>query len=111
MGKFNQPTSKQFDEQELANWEHDHSLKVKKVMPYEQDGFTALAPVSKLTAKKITTSGTSIYVATAKIGSSQASAVWQVKKIDTSSGVVITWADANANFDNVATDLTTLTYS
>jgi len=38
-------------------------------------------------------------------------AAWQARKIDTSSGVVITWADGDANFDNVATDLTSLSYS
>lgn len=62
-------------------------------------------------AIKVTTSGTTTYVAKAAIASSQASAVWQAQKIDKSSGVVITWADGNANFDNVATDLTALTYS
>lgn len=63
------------------------------------------------TALKLTESGTSTYVAIAPMGSSQASAVWQAKKIDESSGLVITWADGNADFDNVATDLTALSYS
>lgn len=37
---------------------------------------------------------------------------WQVKKIEASgANRVITWADGNAEFDNVATDLTALTYA
>jgi hypothetical protein len=58
----------------------------------------------------MTVSGSITYVAKAQVGSAQASAVWQCQKIDETSGTVITWADSNANFDNVATDLTALTY-
>lgn len=62
-------------------------------------------------SKKITISGTNTYIARANVGIDQSSASWQCKKIDTSSGVVITWADGNSNFDNIATDLTSLSYS
>ena len=61
-------------------------------------------------AVKVTEVGAVTYLAKAAPGSAQASAVWQAKKIDGSSGTVITFADSNAKFDNVATDLTTLTY-
>ena len=62
-------------------------------------------------ATKVTVSGLVTYVGKAAIGSAQASAVWQAKKIDETTGVVITFADGNASFDNVATDLTSLSYS
>ena len=62
-------------------------------------------------ATKVTVSGTVTYVASAEPGSAQSSAVWSAQKIDESSGVVVTWADGDTNYDNVATDLTTLTYS
>jgi len=62
-------------------------------------------------AYKITESGTDTYVAIAEVGSAQADAVWQVMKIDQATGVVITWADGDDDFDNVATDLTALSYS
>lgn len=62
-------------------------------------------------ATKITEIDASIYVGVAAVGSAQASAVWQAKKILTSgSDTIITWADGNTNFDNVATDLGSLTY-
>lgn len=63
-------------------------------------------------AKKITSDGDDTYIAIAAIGSAQASAVWQAFKISVSGDdTVFTWADGDENFDNVATDLTALSYS
>lgn len=62
-------------------------------------------------AFKITEDGTNTYVAYANPGTAQSSAAWKAFKMDTSSGLVITWADGNDNFDNIATDLTALDYS
>jgi hypothetical protein len=67
---------------------------------------------SKSYAKKITVSGTDTYIGQAALGSAQASAVWRAKKISVSgSDTVITWADGNDNYDNSASDLTSLSYS
>jgi len=62
-------------------------------------------------ASKITVVGSVTYIAIAAPGTAQATAKWQVKKIDETTGVVITWADGNGKFDNKATDLTALSYS
>jgi len=62
-------------------------------------------------ALKVTVDGSVTYVGIAAPGTLQSEAKWQCKKIDETTGVVITWADGNANFDNVATDLTSLSYS
>lgn len=54
------------------------------------------------------------YVGKAAIGSSGASAVWRIMKIDesgTPTTLSITWADSNSNFDNVWDNRTSLTYS
>lgn len=51
------------------------------------------------------------YLAQAPAGTDQATAGWRAMKIDQTSGTVITWADGNANYDNVASDLTLLAYS
>jgi hypothetical protein len=52
------------------------------------------------------------YIGLAFPGTAQASAFWQCKKILTSgTTTTITWADGDLNFDNVATDLTALSYS
>lgn len=54
------------------------------------------------------------YVGKAAIGSSGASAVWRIMKIDesgTPTTLSITWADGNSNSDNVWDNRTSLTYS
>jgi len=92
--------------------EHDKTFGVKRVKSFESDGTNLITPTSKLVAKKITVSGDNTYIAIAPIGTAQATAGWQAKKIAVSGGTtVITWADGNANFDNIATDLTSLNYS
>jgi len=50
------------------------------------------------------------YVGQADIGSATGSAVWQIKKIDETTGLVITWADSNDSFDNIWNNRTSLTY-
>lgn len=57
---------------------------------------------------KIYESGVVFYICSAKPGTALVSALWRVKKIDTGTDITITWADGNANFDNVATDLATV---
>jgi hypothetical protein len=67
---------------------------------------------SKDKAKRIDdTTENVIYVGTADIGSTTSSAVWKIKKIDSSSGYVITWADGNADYDNVWDNRASLSYS
>ena len=62
-------------------------------------------------ALKLTESGNYTYVAKAPVGTLESAAAWKVFRIDETTGLKITWADGNANYDNVATNLTTLTYS
>lgn len=56
-------------------------------------------------------SATVTYVGTAAAGSSEASAVWQIKKIDSTNPLSIRWADGNGNYDNVWTNRASLSYS
>lgn len=62
-------------------------------------------------ALKLVEVGSVTYLGKAPIGSSTSSAVWQVKKIDETSGLVVTWADGNDLFDNIFDDYLTLSYS
>jgi hypothetical protein len=101
-------------EQAVLNGAVDDNFDPSPLLVEDQefDGTNLLKKVSKLTAKKITTSGNFTYVATAPIGTAQATAGWQVKRIEVSGNdTIITWADGDANFDNIATDLTGLTYA
>lgn len=59
-------------------------------------------------AQVIYESGDILYVCKAPMDSLLDSAVWQIKKIDCTSGVKIEWAHGNDNYDNKATDLATV---
>ena len=57
------------------------------------------------------TSGTT-YVGIGKLGSSESSAVWQIFRIQTSSGITkVQFADSNQNFDNIWDDRASLAYA
>ena len=52
------------------------------------------------------------YIGKAVVGSSQSSAVWQISKLETISGVtLLQFADGDDSFDNIWDDRATLTYS
>ncbi len=96
----------------ILNRSYDSTLDVIVVLPLEFDPSGATKrPVTGNLALKVTVSGAITYVAEAAIGTAQSAASWRAKKIDTTSGTVVTWCDGNDNFDNVATDLTALSYS
>jgi hypothetical protein len=48
------------------------------------------------------------YIGKAATGSLTSAAVWQIRKIDVTTGMVLTWADGNALFDNKWDDRATL---
>ena len=50
------------------------------------------------------------YVGDAAIASSTAAPVWRIKRLDTTSGIIIQWADGNQHFDNVWDNRASLTY-
>ncbi len=62
-------------------------------------------------AVRTATSGDITYVGQAAIGSLTSSAVWQIKKLDETSGSIITWADGDDSFDNIWDNRASLTYS
>lgn len=56
-------------------------------------------------------SATVTYIGNSLPGSATSAAAWQIKKIDETSGTVITWASGNANFNKVWDDRASYTYS
>lgn len=86
-------------------------LEMDKFTPIGRETAVRVLSSSDAYALKMTVSGAITYIAKAPVGSDQADAVWQVQKLDESSGLVITWADGDEDFDNIATDLTSLSYS
>ena len=91
---------------------HDTATTIQPVK-IRPDGSVEVTTSSTPFAQKITQpDASSSYFAVAAVGTAQATASWQAYKMTTTgTSTTITWADGNANFDNVATDLTALTYS
>lgn len=51
------------------------------------------------------------YIGKALLGSLTSNSVWQIQKIDDTSGTVITWADGSNAFNQIWDDRENLTYS
>jgi hypothetical protein len=97
--------------QETDNWSFDEEYQVYVNQMLGYDGQSLQRMPAKNMAIKIQEVGSITYVALAAPGTLQSDDKWQVRKIDESSGVVVTWAGGNADFVHVATDLGALTYS
>jgi hypothetical protein len=54
---------------------------------------------------------TVMYVGEASSGAAENASSWRIKKVDTTSGTSITWADGNTNFDNRWDQRASLSYS
>lgn len=78
----------------------------------ELDSNNNIPTTDVLYAAQIDSSVTNtLYVGKALPGSDTSSPIWQIAKIDTSSGLAKTWADGDSQFNNVWDDRTSLTYS
>jgi len=108
----NRPLSQtKYTEQNMGNTSFDEDFGVNTVEALGYDGQGLQRLNADNMAVKVTVSGTVTYLGLAQPGTAETTAKWQARKINTSSGVVVTYADGNSNFDNVVTDLTALTYS
>lgn len=56
-------------------------------------------------------SSTVTYLGNSLCGTATSAAAWQIKKIDSTSGVAITFADGDPQFNNIWDDRASLTYS
>lgn len=76
------------------------------------DGKTPSSTTALLTKIDNTTTANVIYIGKAAPGSTGSQNVWQIKKLDTSTlALDKTWADGNANYDNVWNNRASLSYS
>lgn len=100
-------------EQTILEKVYQPTNKTLAVESYGYDGILSQRPLASALAMKVVVASTLTYVAIASPGTAQSTAKWQCRLVDTSvSGTtVITWADGDAEFDNVATNLAALTYS
>ena len=56
-------------------------------------------------------SATISYVGSAPPGSLTSAAVWSIKRLDSTSGLVVLWADGNSEADNIWNNRASLSYS
>lgn len=98
---------------DLERSEHDSTYGVKKIRQYVYDGSNLIGKTADDVAIRLDDTSTAnvTYVGKATVGSSTASAVWQIKKIDETTGLVITWADGDTSFNNVWDNRVSLSYS
>lgn len=58
-----------------------------------------------------TSTANMVYIGKAVVGTPNTSSAWMVKRIDTSTGASINFADGDAKFDNIWDNRTSLSYS
>ena len=97
--------------QNIQNSSFDPEFGVSVAEGLGYDGVSLQRNLANALAMKITVAGAVTYLAVAAPGTAQSAASWQALKIDETSGLVITYADGDSDFDNIATDLTALSYS
>jgi hypothetical protein len=88
------------------------NIDAKRVASYETiDGIHwNRAGMPTTTRLDDTTTTDTTYIGKASIGSNTSEEAWQIAKLDTSSGLVKTWADGDALFNNIWDDRASLTY-
>lgn len=101
--RFGVPGSDHINPIEWETYAELNSVGGQKVFPLDRRGNV----MDGYQNVKITTSGTATYVGLADPGVNATLPLWQAFKYDSG---LLTYADGNANFDNSASDLTSLTY-
>jgi len=80
------------------------------IAPFMVEG--ALPTASPTLANRVDdTVANTVYIGNAPIGSASSGAVWQIKRLDTSSGVITMWADGDSQFNNIWDNRASLSYS
>lgn len=107
----NRPLSQnKYSEQNMQNTSFDEDFGVNTFESLGFDGTSLQRMNADAVAMKMTTVGSVTYLAIAAPGTAQSSAKWQCLKMDETSGLIVTYADGDADYNNVATDLTSLVY-
>lgn len=93
----------------IQNLGFDKDFQIPIVHPIGYDGQNMVRGEADDLQTKILTSGDYTYICKAAVGTPEATAKWKIYRIDSAGSKM--YADGNADFDNVATDPTALTYS
>ncbi len=100
--------------QTLAEWLEsiDHAARMKPTFPNSMavTGVVESSSPTQATRLDDTSTANTVYIGKAPVNATNSTAVWQIAKLDTSSGLSKTWA-GSAGFTQVWDDRTILTYS
>lgn len=126
-GPINDKVQTKRPSQYLDNVEHDDTTNTKGVSIYGTPdgvnvyqlavgangelltgGSTSVTRVDDTTTANVTYIGKAVLTGSAIATSS---AVWQVQKVDETTGTVVTWADGNNKYDNIWDNRASLTYN
>lgn len=89
---------------------HGYNASLDEYIPIEVDSEGSQV-VAYATRIDDTTTANVTYFGFAPVGTATSAASWQIYKIDETSGAVKTWADGDANFNNVWDNRASLSYS
>jgi len=97
-----------YSENWRGNSSFDKDLQVNVSLPVGYDGENLVKQEAGDQQIKIVESGGYTYVCKSAVGTAEATAKWKVFRVN-DSGVM--YADANSEYDNIATDPTLLSYA
>src|SRR5674476_691988 len=101
-GHTDNKAQSKFSEQYVLNDIYEELLHAIGVFNVGWNGQEGEVQAADSLAVKVTVAGSLTYVGVASPGTTQASALWQCKLIDSSSDTIVTWADGNSKYDNIA---------
>ncbi len=89
----------------------DRTTKAKTDILDEPLNVNIIADVGASYTTRLATDGVYTYIGKATSGAGTASAVWQIQRIDESSGLTILFADGDTLFNNIWDNRVSLSYS
>lgn len=95
--------------QYIQNLSFDEEFGIATVALVEFDGNNLVRKLSSTMQTKIVSDSGYTYICKAPVGTALSDAKWQVSRIDSTGSKM--FADADSEFDNIATDPTTLSFS
>jgi hypothetical protein len=81
------------------------------VKQYDPEDFPWIVNQEALALQFDSSASPILYLGQAQPGSSTSAALWQIMRIDTSSGVAITYANGSGDYTNIWNDRASLPYS
>jgi hypothetical protein len=97
-----------YTEQHVLNGGYDEEFDLQAVQQLGYDGQNMVRQRADAAAIRYDPAG---YIGYAAAGTLPSEAKWQIIQLDTSSGVVMTYANGSANYDQIWDDRASLAYS